>query len=159
MPGTLAHQALQRIAKIYAVESEVRGHSAELRRSQRQLRTRPVLEEMHVWLNAALGQISAKSPMALAIGYSLSNWRALTRFLDDGRIEADNNIAERALRGVAIGRNKANSALMRSHRLLPVCLPSAAGATRSRGSSHNYSDRRNSSRAFGGRYRACLTSG
>lgn len=104
LPGTLAHQALQRIARIYAVESEVRGHSAELRRSQRQLRTRPVLEEMHVWLHAALGQISAKSPMALAIGYSLSNWRALTRFLDDGRIEADNNIAERALRGVAIGR-------------------------------------------------------
>jgi hypothetical protein len=63
-----------------------------------------VLEEMHAWLHAALGQISAKSPMALAIGYSLSNWRALTRFLEDGRIEADNNIAERALRGVAIGR-------------------------------------------------------
>ena len=86
------------------MESEVRGNSAELRRNQRQLRTRPVLEEMHVWLYAALGQISAKSPMALAIGYSLINWRALTRFLDDGRIEADNNIAERALRGVAIGR-------------------------------------------------------
>ena len=104
LPGTLAHQALQRIARIYAVESEVRGHSAEARRSQRQLRTRPVLEEMHVWLHAARGQISAKSPMALAIGYSLGNWRALTLFLDDGRIEADNNIAERALRGVAIGR-------------------------------------------------------
>lgn len=104
LPGTLAHQALQRIAKIYAVESEVRGQSKEMRRSQRQLRTRPVLQEMHEWLHAALGQISAKSPMALAIGYSLSNWRALTRFLDDGRIEADNNIAERALRGVAIGR-------------------------------------------------------
>ena len=86
------------------MESEVRGHSAELRRSQRQLRTRPVLEEMHAWLHAALGQLSAKSPMALAIAYSLSNWRALTRFLEDGRIEADNNIAERALRGVAIGR-------------------------------------------------------
>jgi hypothetical protein len=59
---------------------------------------------MHEWLQATLSQISAKSPMAQAIGYSLSNWRALTRFLDDGRIEADNNIAERALRSVAIGR-------------------------------------------------------
>ena len=77
------------------------------------MRTRPVLQEMHEWLHAALGQISAKSPMALAIGYSLSNWRALTRFLDDGRIEADNNIAERALRGVAIGRkNYLHFALM-----------------------------------------------
>ena len=103
-PGTLAHQALQRIAKVYAVEAEVRGKSAELRRSQRQLRTRPILEEMYQWLHVALSQISAKSPMALAIGYSLSNWRALSRFLDDGRIEADNNIAERALRGVALGR-------------------------------------------------------
>jgi hypothetical protein len=104
LPGTLAHQALQRIARIYAVESDIRGLSAELRRSQRQLRTRPVLEEMHEWLQAALGQISAKSPMAQAIGYSLSNWRALMRFLDDGRIEADNNIAERSLRGCALGR-------------------------------------------------------
>jgi hypothetical protein len=104
LPGTLAHQALQRIARIYAVESDIRGQSAELRRSQRQLRTRPVLEEMHEWLQAALGHISAKSPMAQAIGYSLSNWRALMRFLDDGRIEADNNIAERSLRGCALGR-------------------------------------------------------
>jgi transposase len=104
LPGTLAHQALQRIAKIYDVESDIRGQSAELRRSQRQLRTRPVLQEMHEWLQAVLSQISAKSPMAQAIGYSLSNWRALMRFLDDGRIEADNNIAERSLRGCALGR-------------------------------------------------------
>ena len=71
---------------------------------QRQARTGPILGEMHGWLTATLGQLSAKSPMALAIGYSLSNWRALKRFADDGRIEADNNIAERALRTVAIGR-------------------------------------------------------
>ena len=71
---------------------------------QRQARTGPILNEMHGWLNATLGQLSAKSPMVLAIGYSLSNWRALKRFVDDGRIEADNNIAERALRTVAIGR-------------------------------------------------------
>lgn len=55
-------------------------------------------------MNATLSQVSAKSPMALAIGYALSNWTALTRFVDDGRIEAHNNAAERALRGVALGR-------------------------------------------------------
>ncbi|MEO8652795.1 MAG: IS66 family transposase [Ramlibacter sp.] len=104
LPGTLAHQALQRIARIYAVEADIRGQPADVRMRQRQLRTRPILDEMYDWLNAALGQLSAKSPMALAIGYSLSNWRALNRFVDDGRIEADNNIAERALRAVAIGR-------------------------------------------------------
>jgi hypothetical protein len=104
LPGTLAHQALQRIGKVFKVEAELSGRSALRRRRVRRLRTRPVLDELKVWLNATLAQISAKSPMALAIGYSLSNWTALTRFVGDGRIEAHNNAAERALRGVAIGR-------------------------------------------------------
>lgn len=103
-PGTLAHQALQRISRIYAVEADIRGQPPDERCRQRQARTRPILEEMHSWLNDTLGLLSAKSSMALAIGYSLNNWRALNRFVDDGRIEADNNIAERALRAVAIGR-------------------------------------------------------
>jgi len=63
-----------------------------------------VLDKLQSWLSATLAQVSAKSPMALAIGYAMSNWRALIRFVDDGRMEAHNNIAERALRGVAIGR-------------------------------------------------------
>jgi hypothetical protein len=104
LPGTLAHQALQRIGNVFKVEAELSGRSALRRRRVRRLRTRPVLDELKVWLNATLAQISAKSPMALAIGYSLSNWTALTRFVGDGRIEAHNNAAERALRGVAIGR-------------------------------------------------------
>jgi transposase len=104
LPGTPAHQALQRIARLYAVEADIRGQPPDERLRQRQLRTRPLLDEMHGWLNDTLGQLSAKSPMALAIGYSLNNWRALIRFAGDGRIEADNNIAERALRAVAIGR-------------------------------------------------------
>ena len=52
-----------------------------------------------------VGRVSAKSELAKAIGYSLTRWRALTRYRDDGRIEIDNNAAERALRGVALGRN------------------------------------------------------
>jgi transposase len=55
-------------------------------------------------MNETLAQVSAKSPMALAIGYAVSNWSALVRFVGDGRIEAENNAAERALRAVAIGR-------------------------------------------------------
>jgi transposase len=104
LPGTLAHQALQRIGKVFKVEAELSGRSPLRRRRVRWLRTRPLLDDLNVWLNATLAQISAKSPMALAIGYSLSNWTALTRFVGDGRIEAHNNAAERALRGVAIGR-------------------------------------------------------
>jgi transposase len=157
LPGTLAHEGLVRIGALFKVEAEVNGRSA-LRR-MRQTRSAPVLKELKSWMGEKLVKVSAKSPMALAIGYSLSNWTALTNFVDDGRIDAHNNTAERALRGVAIGRNKANSVFMRSRRLLPACSPSAAGATRGRGASHCHSDRRNSSSAFGGRYRACLTSG
>ena len=102
--GTLAHQGLERIGKIFKIEAEIRGNSALRRRRVRQLRTRPVLDELKAWMGETLAQVSAKSPLALAIGYCVNNWRALVRFVDDGRIEAENNAAERALRGVALGR-------------------------------------------------------
>lgn len=104
LPGTLAHQALERIGKIFAVEADIQGKPPDQRMRERQNRTRPILDELQGWCNDTLAQVSAKSSMAGAIGYSLGNWRALTRFVDDGRMEAHNNIAERALRGVAIGR-------------------------------------------------------
>jgi transposase len=103
-PGTVAEQALQRIAALYKVEAEIRGQVPEERRQQRQARAGPLLEELHAWLCAMLGRVSAKSELAAAIGYSLTRWQALTRYLDDGRIEIDNNAAERALRGVSLGR-------------------------------------------------------
>ena len=104
LPGTLAHQALVRIGEVFKVEAEVNGRSALRRRRMRQARTAPVLTELKAWMNQTLSQVSAKSPMALAIGYSLNNWTALTNFVGDGRIDAHNNTAERALRCVAIGR-------------------------------------------------------
>ena len=104
LAGTLAHQALQRIGKVFGVEAEIRGKLPHERMRVRRERTAAMLGDLKEWFNTTLSQVSAKSPMALAIGYSLSNWTALTRFVDDGRIEAHNNAAERALRGVAIGR-------------------------------------------------------
>lgn len=104
LPGTLAHQALERIGEVFKVESEIRGQPPDERQRVRRQRTGPALVDLKTWLASTLAQLSAKSPMALAIGYSLSNWTALTRFVDDGRIEAHNNAAERALRSVAIGR-------------------------------------------------------
>ena len=103
-PGTVAEQALQRIAALYAIEADIRGQPAEERGRQRQARAGPLLDELHAWLSGLVGRVSAKSELASAIGYALTRWRALTRYRDDGRIEIDNNAAERALRGVSLGR-------------------------------------------------------
>ena len=96
-------EALARIAALYAIEEEIRGKPAELRREVRQSRVRRLIDELHKWLEKALRQLSPKSETAGAIRYSLSRWRALTRYIDDGRLEIDNNAAERALRCVALG--------------------------------------------------------
>ncbi|WP_440534507.1 IS66 family transposase [Variovorax sp. YR566] len=103
-PGSVAEQALKRIAALYAVEADIRGQPPGERRRQRQARAGPLLDELHAWLSAMVGRVSAKSEIAAAIGYSLTRWKALTRYVDDGRIEIDNNAAERALRGVSLGR-------------------------------------------------------
>jgi hypothetical protein len=71
--GTLAHQALQRIGALYAIDHEIRGRSAEQRRLHRQTNAKPLLLEFQLWLNESLSQLSAKSPMAAAIGYALGN--------------------------------------------------------------------------------------
>ncbi|MFT3815867.1 MAG: IS66 family transposase [Acidovorax sp.] len=104
LPGTLAYQGLQRISELYKIEAEIQGRPPDARRRVRRQKTAPMLKALREWMDATLAQVSAKSPMAQAIGYALSNWTALTRFVDDGRIEAHNNTAERALRGVALGR-------------------------------------------------------
>lgn len=104
VPGTVADQALKRIAALYAVEADIRGQPPEERRRVRQARAGPLLQELNAWLGAMVGRVSAKSEFAAAIGYSLTRWKALTRYVDDGRIEIDNNPAERALRGISLGR-------------------------------------------------------
>jgi transposase len=97
-------EALARIAALYAIEDEIRGKPADLRREVRQSRAKPLIDELHKWMEKAVRQLSPKSETAAAIRYSLSRWRALTRYIDDGRLEIDNNSAERALRVVALGR-------------------------------------------------------
>jgi transposase len=103
-PNSLAGQALQRIRALYEIEDDIRGKPPELRKAQRQARAGPLLEQMRQWLEGLLSRVSAKSDIAQAIGYSLVRWKALTRYVDDGRLEIDNNAAERALRGVSLGR-------------------------------------------------------
>ncbi len=95
---------LQRIAALYAIESEVLGQPPDRRKAARQSRASPLLEQLHTWLNQTLTQLSKKSALGGAILYALNRWQALVRYCDDGRIEIDNNAAERALRAVALGR-------------------------------------------------------
>ena len=98
-------EALARIGALYAIEEQIRGKPAELRREIRQARARPLVEQLRNWMEKMLGTLSAKSETAGAIRYALSHWRALTRYLDNGLLEIDNNAAERALRTVAMGRS------------------------------------------------------
>ena len=100
----VAAEALERIAALYAIEAEIRGRPPDERAKIRQARAGPLLESLREWLRHTLARVSKKSELAKAIGYILSRWTALTRYRDDGRIEIDNNTAERALRAVAIGR-------------------------------------------------------
>lgn len=100
----IALEALERIGALYQIEADIRGKAPAERQAERQTRARPLLKEMHEWLHAVARKVAKKSELAKAIGYSLSRWTALTRYCDDGRIEIDNNAAERALRTVALGR-------------------------------------------------------
>ena len=100
----IAREALDRIAALYAIESEIRGRPPEVRQAVREARAGPLLDAFHRYLRATLTQVSSKSALAGAIRYALARWVALTRYCDDGRIEIDNNAAERALRAVALGR-------------------------------------------------------
>ena len=100
----IAVEALRRIAELYAVEKRIRGQPAEARQRVRKADTRPLIEAMKPWLEDQLRRVPPRGGLAEAIRYSLARWPALCRFLDDGRIELDNNPVERAIRPVALGR-------------------------------------------------------
>jgi transposase len=100
----LAAEAIRRIGLMYAIEREIRGKAPQIRRAVRQEQTAAILADLHIWMNATLQTVSAKSTLAGAIKYSLVRWDALTRFCTDGRIEIDNNTAERSIRPLVLGR-------------------------------------------------------
>jgi transposase len=80
---------LDRIGALFAIESQIRGRSAEERRAVRQARAGPLLEALHQWFQSTLSKLSRKSPLALAIRYGLTRWIALTRFRDNGHLEME----------------------------------------------------------------------
>src|SRR5215469_3924428 len=99
-PAPITSEALKHIAAFYAIEKEIRGRSAEERRLVRQQKSRPLADAFELWLRGKLALISQKIKLAEAIRYALSRWKGLTRFIDDGRIELDNNTVERQERAV-----------------------------------------------------------
>ena len=100
----IACEAVRRIDELFEIEREINGRAPEQRLAVRQERSKPRVAALEAWLREQRDRISAKSEIAKAINYSLNRWAAFTRFLDDGRICLSNNAAERAVRGVAIGR-------------------------------------------------------
>ena len=100
----IAKEALDRIGQLYAVEQTINGSSPDQRRQQRQLRSKPIAAALATWAEQIVPKLSRKSELAAAFRYMRARGTALTRCFEDGRLGLDNNPAERALRGVAIGR-------------------------------------------------------
>lgn len=100
----VAIEAVRRIDELFAIEREINGQTPSQRLSVRRERSKPLLEDLERWMRSERRKLSAKNPLAKAMAYMLNRWQAFTRFLDDGRICISNNAAERAVRGIAVGR-------------------------------------------------------
>ena len=100
----IALEAVKRIDPIFDIEREINGVSAGERLAARRLRSAPLVAALEEWMRAERAKLSRHSAVAKAVDYMLTRWPAFTRFLDDGRICLTNNAAERALRGLALGR-------------------------------------------------------
>lgn len=103
----IANEALERIGGLYAIEKDIRGRNADERCAARQDKSRPIVNALEPWLREKLALISQKTKLAEAIRYALARWDGLTRFIDDGRIEIDSNVVERAIRPIALNRKNA----------------------------------------------------
>jgi transposase len=103
----LAAWVLAKVGELYAIEAEIRGHSAEHRRHIRQERSRPIVDALHTWLQDHAGRVSAVSDLTKAIRYAIRHWPGLTVFLEDGRVEMDTNVVERAIRPNTLTRKNA----------------------------------------------------
>jgi len=104
IPAPLALEAVHRIDAIFAHERTINGQPAELRLAYRRQQVAPLVKTLEEWLRHERARLSRHAEVAKAMDYMLKRWPAFTRFLDDGRICLSNNAAERALRGVALGR-------------------------------------------------------
>jgi len=100
----IAAEVLRRIAALYKIEESIIGNLPSEREFVRDRESRPIIEAMRPSLEQELARIPPNGGLAEAIRYTLARWAALTRFLDDGRVDLDNNAVERAIRPIALGR-------------------------------------------------------
>jgi transposase len=100
----IAIEVVSRIDALFEIERSINGTGAEARRTVRQERSKPLVEELQVYMREQRAKLSRGHDLAKAIDYILKRWAAFTLFLDDGRACLSNNAAERALRGIALGR-------------------------------------------------------
>ena len=100
----IAIETVSRIDALFAIERDINGLAPEERLAARAERTRPLVDDLSTWLHHKRVGLSAKSDTAKAIDYLLKRWPAFTLFLTDGRVDLSNNAAERAIRGIAVGR-------------------------------------------------------
>jgi hypothetical protein len=100
----LALEAVRRIDALFEIERSINGQSGEQRRAIRRELSAPLVADLESWLREQRAKLSRGNDLAKAMDYLLKRWPAFTRFLDDGRICLSNNAAERALRGIALGR-------------------------------------------------------
>ena len=99
-----SHQALAYFRQLYELERAAKDFTDAQRLQMRQDLAVPVLEQLHQWLGAQRPEVLPKSPMGEAIGYALNNWAALVRYTEAGFLAIDNNVAEREMKRIAIGR-------------------------------------------------------
>lgn len=99
-----AHELLERIGELFAIEADIRGKSPDERLKARGELAVPRLDALKTQFEATLNKISGKSSLAQALRYAMSRWSSLTRYTTDGRLEISNNAAERAIRPLAVGR-------------------------------------------------------
>ena len=100
----IAESAIKQIAKLYDVEKQAKGKFPEERVALRQEKAKPIFDDLEVWLQAQLPKISGKTKLAEAIRYALKRMAKARAYLSDGRLELDNNICERSIRPIALGR-------------------------------------------------------
>ena len=103
-PGE-AHQAMAWIRQLYDIERRAEDLDDQPRRELRQREARPILDELGQWMQQQQAKLRPKSPIGEAVRYALSNWTALNRYVDDGRLSIDNSASERDIRPIAVGRH------------------------------------------------------